>query len=244
MPMKKVYFFVSALLLFFLSSCSSLSEFYHSEFSEDYIFPEECLLKEGQEPQIFYSDNIANDSNSLNSKYYFVLGTCSYNGPADSSLKNEIRDLCIKKGAKLALYTYDYTDTRSGAYATSYGRNVYLHTYSIPRYDYYVVLFGSLPKALIDYYSIVGLYVSDLTYEKRQKSLCNVGAYISTVYENTPAYYANMVRGDVITEINDTSIASESDYWNFVDSLSDSIDQLKVTYVREGVEKTVTISLR
>lgn len=152
--------------------------------------------------------------------------------------------MCIKEGAKIALYTYAYTDTRSGAYTTSYGRNVYLHTYSIPRYDYFVVLYGSLPKSLIDYYSTVGLFVSDLTYEKRQEALCNVGAFVSTVYENTPAYYANMVRGDVITKINDINIASEFDYWNSIDMLVDSVDQLEVTYVREGVEQTVTVSLR
>lgn len=240
---KKLIFFLFCVVSLFLASCSTMKDFYTSFFEEDYVFPEGCLLAEGEEPEVYYTYDLSSMNYSMLSNYYFCMGISTYNGPLDNSLKDKVYNLCLEKGAKVGVYAYDYSYTKTGAYTSTIGRSVYLNTYSIPRYDYKILLYGKLPQTLIDYYSIVGISATDLSTTKQLETKCNTGAYILTVFNGTPAYYANLSSGDVIIKINNFDITSEADYTKVVNALAYSGEQLRITYVREGIEKNTILRI-
>ena len=69
-----------------------------------------------------------------------------------------------------------------------------------------------------------------------------LGAYISAVTPNGPAAMAGIVKGDVITKINDSQVQNSSDlvhelYKNKVG------DKVSLTYIRDGVAKQVEATL-
>lgn len=79
-----------------------------------------------------------------------------------------------------------------------------------------------------------------LTYAKSNNK--PLGAYIAGVSQNGPAAKAGIVKGDVITKINNTQVHNSSDlirelYKNNVG------DKVAITYIRDGVTKQVEATL-
>ena len=68
------------------------------------------------------------------------------------------------------------------------------------------------------------------------------GAAVQTVYTGTPAQKAGFQQGDVITKVNDTDIDSSSDLTGAIIKLSAG-DKATITYVRDGKEQTVEVTL-
>lgn len=202
--------------------------FYDSKYYEEIYtvkdLPEDCLLQEGQEPLVFYSDDIESDVNDIKSNYYFSIGFYGYNGPANPLIEEEIRSLCIDKKAAIGVYTFEETDTRTGAY----------NSYSIKRYDYYAYIFVPMDDNLIDYFYRVGISVYDLSSSKKLATKRNTGAVVDTVYYNSPAYFSSLFKGDVITEVNGISIINANHLNSLLDSY-DSTQEIEITYYRDGV---------
>ena len=68
------------------------------------------------------------------------------------------------------------------------------------------------------------------------------GAAVETVYTGTPAQKAGFQQGDVITKVNDTDIDGSSDLTGAIIKLSAG-DKANITYVRDGKEQTVEVTL-
>lgn len=218
-------------LVLLATGCSTVGDFYEEMLPAEYIDPE-SYLPEGEEPSVYYSSDIASDIYFLRSNYYWILGSASYNGPNDSSLPSEIASLCKEKGARIGLYTSQYTDTRHGIISSSYS----ISSYSIDRYDYLVVLFVPMSLDDILYCSRVGLSTRDLETSDRISLGQNTGAYVSIVYQDSPAFYANLAPGDIITEANGVTIYDSASLDNIFNSLT-SEDTIELKYVRNGIER-------
>ena len=230
--MKINYYYVnlllSSLLFFSCTTTGGISDFYKSNFSENEL-PSECYLQEGEEPKIYYSSDISNDINLLKSNYYQILGYSTFNGPAQGDeLTENVKNMCKLKKAKIGLYNYTYTDTRNGW--TQYG------SYSIKRYDYTVVLFGSLPFQYIQNQRS-GFEVSDLDSNTRMLLQRNTGAVIDVLYDKSNAFYANVIRNDVLIEINGVPIGCASDYYSFMKNYTGTSFIIKV--IRNGRELVI-----
>jgi serine protease Do len=96
----------------------------------------------------------------------------------------------------------------------------------------------------IDRDFITGMRVRELDYEI--KDLLEVeettrGVVVSTIYRDTPAYYAGLRAGDIITSIDGTTILKAEDY-NVI--IFDGIvgDELPMSVIRDG--KTINLKLR
>lgn len=160
---------------------------------------------------------------------YQILGYSTFNGPEQGEdLAEYVKNMCLLKKAKVGLFNYDYTDTRYGW--TQYG------SYSIQRYDYTVVLFVALPTYYIQN-QITGFEVIDLTQESRMALQRNTGVVIDVVYNKSNAYYANIIRNDVLIEINGFPIGSVDDYYYYVRNSYDTSFTIKV--IRNGREITI-----
>ena len=186
---------------------------------------------------MYFTDDFDSDIYFLQSNYYLILGNSSYNGPSDSSLLKAVASLCVDKRAKIGLYAYQYTDTRIGVYSSG----SYLGTYSVPRYDYDVYLFVPMPEFLMIEKARIGLDVRNLDSSDRLSTKRNVGAYVSLVYDSSPAFYANITRGDVIAEVNGTTITSANQLTAIFDAAKPT-DMLCITLYRDGLPFTVELS--
>ena len=227
--MRKLLFVLIPFLLIGCASTGGIEDFYNSNYKDGEL-SSECYLQEGEEPQVYYSSNIMNDINFMKSNGYQILGYSSFNGPAQGDeLKEHVENMCKLKKAKVGLYNFDYTDTRYGW--TQYG------SYSIQRYDYTVVLFVTLPVAYIQNQR-TGFEVIDLTQESRTSLQRNTGAVIDVVYNKSNAFYANVIRNDVLIEINGIPIGCADDYYYYIRNSYTTNFTLKV--IRNG--QLVTIS--
>lgn len=231
------------LLLFtlFLLSCSTtggLSNFYKPSFSENDYISQECLLAEGEEPKIYYSDNISNDITLLRSNYYQILGYSSFNGPAQGdSLSKNVTNLSKEKRAKVAIYTFNFTDTRHGVSSSS-GR---VSSYNIKRYDYTIVLFVDLPKEYVKNQK-TGFEIMDLDTESRQRLKRNTGVVVDIVYNSSPAFYANLIKDDVIIKINNSEMYESSNYYELLKKLNRG-KKVIITVIRNGIVQKISYIL-
>lgn len=206
------------------------SKFYEELYAVEEL-PEDCLLQEGQEPIVFYSDDIESDINELRSSYYFIIGSYGYNGPANPLIEELFRSLCIDKKAAIGVYSFEETDTRTGAY----------NSYSIKRYDYYGYLFVPMNLDLIAYNYRIGIMAYDLSASNKLATKRNTGAVIGIIYYGSPAYYSDLFKGDVITEVNGITITN-ADQLNLLLDSYDSTQEIEITYYRDGVSHKTSLT--
>lgn len=259
--MKKIFSFIFNLILIFIfTSCSTtgFKDFYDPWFNDSY-FPEESYLEAEVAPEIIKTSDLDAKYREVSSNWYWCIGSSGFNGSelSDKEITTALTKLCIDKKAKIAIWSKQYTDTRSGVYSvphTNYhsytNSNGYMSTYtttsystssySIQRYDFSSYLFVSIPEDYRLSYS-PGFSVANLTQQDRDKYKQNTGCFINIVYKDTNAFYANLVHGDIITKINDIPILSAEDFLKFR-SNSNSGDVWNMTIVRGGFEKQITLS--
>lgn len=264
--MVKFKIFSLTILIFCFFSCVSaqFNEFYNETCNLSDI-PEECKLKNNEEPQVFTTDNINRDIIEVKSNYYGIIGYASYNGPEFSAdeIIDAAKKLCIKKRAKLALVSWGYTDTRNGIInlpntttstttgnINSFGNFNYTTTsitnnnsisYSVRRYNYDIVLFVLMPEKYKNTMKL-GISFSDLDSETRYALKRNTGVLIDTVFKDKPAYYANLYSGDIIIEVNGKSVKHSQDYQKVMESLENE-NILIFTIIRNGIEHKINIEI-
>ncbi|MDO5772810.1 MAG: PDZ domain-containing protein [Spirochaetales bacterium] len=260
--MKKTIFICSILLLSAMSliscvSTTNVAKFYTEVQSIESV-PEDCRLAENEVPKVFYSDDIQSDLYFVRSNYFQVIGYSAWNGPdeigagGEDCLQNEIVSFCKGKGAKAAIYSKRYTDTRNGVYSVPLVNNHYYtdsngymrsysttsfmtNSYSVNRYNYDVYFFVPYSQSYIKAPKI-GIEFRNLDSADRIKLQRNTGICIDIVYENSPAFFANLSRGDVIIEINGTNILNTDTYLSVSSKLSAN-DSVEIKYIRNGKEE-------
>lgn len=261
--MKKIVFLISFFLLFMFISCET-TEGYNSSYSTgntsndpdafrssilyktdiDEFYkvlektsdiPEECKLAQDEAPKIYYSNQLYSDLYFLRANYYYIIGYASWNGAAESvnKIEKNAEKLCKRYGAKVALYSYEYTDTRSGW--TTYG------SYSIKRYDCNIYLLVPFTQSYIQMPKI-GIEWRDLETSDRLEAQRNTGAYITIVYEKSPAFYANLTKGDILIEMNGVPIL-DSDSVHLASRFIDTGSIVTLKYLRNGVEKEAAFTV-
>lgn len=259
--MKKILAFCIFSLLFF-SGCATtgFDDFYRPWHDKEY-FPEEAYLQNGQEIKIYHVKNVDEEFREVASYWYWCIGYSGFNGSAinNDEINTAIKKLCEKERATIAIWSANYTDTRNGSYSVPhinyhYYTNAYGSTssytttsfanysYSIQRYDYSAYLFIRIPQSRRLAYT-PGIAVSDLTQHDREFYKQNTGALINIVYKNTTAYYANLIHGDIITNINGKRINSPEDYFDVLEK-SKIGDIWNITFVRNGQERHVEIPFK
>jgi len=191
-------------------SCASSPDFsdWYEPWADITNFPDVEPLKESQEPKIITSNSIEEDFFDVLSNRYWCIGETKTNGP-DKDIHNDIITQCHQNGAIIALFSKTYTDTRSGV--IGYGN--YIGTYDVERFDYNVFYFIPLPKEF-NYKLIFGIDEWNLsTSQLRQKTGRNTGVYVNVVNRDTPAFFANILRGDVIIRLDEYDVINTSGFF-------------------------------
>ena len=259
-PMRSIHVVLCSALLV---ACSGYSQFY-KPVADPKAVPSAELLKEGQEPEVLYTDNLQRDLLTLRSRRYVPVGYAAFNGARGQEW--QITSQAKKVGATVVLVQAKYTGTQHsttplllpnsqttyhsgtiygdagyGSYtgaSTTYGQTVVPITTYQDRFDQQAVF---MVKSNRSYR--IGVHLSRLTPELRKQYQRNTGAVIDFVIEDTPAYYANLLPGDILIEVNHQSFTSKDDLNQMVAAIPSGAINVIFTLLRNGERKTVTIHL-
>lgn len=258
--MKKIYIpFLFVLVQILFTSCitTGFKDFYKPWYEADY-FPEEYYLTGEEEPIIIKTSDIDSKYREISSQWYTCIGYSGFNGPAldDDEIQQALTNLCKEQKAKVAIYSKEYTNTKTGVtsvphtnyhyYTDAYGyRRSYTTTsyssssYSVDRYDFSSYIFIEMPitNRLL---RSPGFAAYDLSQNDRDLYKRNTGIIVDIVYKDTPAYYANLSYGDIITCINEKPIYSRDDYIEVM-SKATAGDTWNITIIRNGAEKNISL---
>lgn len=180
-------------------------------------------LKSNETPKLFVSNNLDVDIKTLKAKRYLVVGTSSFNGPYED--KEGAIEQAKSIGATVVLIKSEFTNTESVTVpfllptsSTTYSSgDAYLgdtygqysgetKTYSktvVPinkkqnRYDQAAVYFVKSNQKMK-----FGFGLKELPDSLKKHLERNSGLLVDIVYDNTPAYIANVLVGDVIISID------------------------------------------
>jgi hypothetical protein len=235
-----------------------------------YIF-----LAEGEEPKIFYTDNLnadAGDGIALRAKGYVALGMSRFNGPweGEAGAISKAKEL----GASVILMKANYakTETRSGTIllpntqtttnssninansrtpygnvsttGTVTGMSTTNSTIAVPysnTWDVYnqeaifLVKLRKLPR--------FGVHARELTPDDRARIEQNTGVMIDLVFDNSPAFYANVMIGDVLVSIDGNGVHNTEEGQELLRQIPESADKVIFEVIRNGEKKSLVIEL-
>lgn len=221
-------------------------------------------LQEGEEPTIYTTNNIDQDILELRSKRYVPIGYSSFNGKLEG--ESQVIAQAKRVGAKVVLVSTEYTDTvtsttplvmpdssttyhsgsvyGSGGYggysgtSTTYGTTVVPITSQQKRFDQAAVFFVKSTKKLR-----FGVSVRNLTDQQRRELKRNTGALIDVVFEETPAFYSNVIAGDILIKIDDKKINDGEEAGKIMRDYPAQADDVIFTVLRDGEKKQIKIDL-
>ena len=236
--MKVIILVFIALILF--GCTSGYKKFYHQNVDAR-ISPDVELLQPGQEPKVFRTDNFENDIKALQEKHYIVIGYSSFNGSLEDTKNAAAQAKVI--GATIVLTNSEYTDTQTtnsaiiipNTQTTYYGDTVVPFTTHQRRFDQNAVYLVRSTKKFR-----YGISIADLNTEKRAEIERNTGVLIDMVFEDTPAFYSNVIAGDILISVDGQNIINvehAEDILKYSGNSEYSI--LKV--IRKGNEKEIKV---
>ena len=126
-------------------------------------------------------------------------------------------------------YYGNSTTTSPGTFSTQ------MVPVTIQKYQYEAGYFRKLKQ------SVLGVLPQPLPPDIRQRLERNTGVYVGTVINDTPAFNANILEGDVIFKINGEDVNSQVDLSK--DNLKYAGQKVEIEIWRNGQTKTVSVQL-
>lgn len=265
-------YFIKITLIFFLYVLLNNFIFAEDHINQWYRFynawyttpphPDLCL-SDNEKPTMIYTDDIVNTYYEIESEYHTCIGDSTFNGInlTEREFFNDLEALAYYLKTPIVIYSKQYKTTETELYSVPHedwnffkdgdGKNRTFRnksyetkTRQIIKYDYYAYFFINQSK-LAPLFTKWGCKTENLTVEQRNKYKQNTGAIVKTVYKNTPAYYANLFRNDIIIRVNDFTIM---DGFDLVDAKhffdSNNITNIKMIVIRDGQEKELHLDIK
>lgn len=252
--MKYVLFFM---ILFNSTACAKnpYSQFYQDLTGDIDITKSSKVILSKEEPTMTFGTGVANieeDTRRMLEKGYLLIGYSSFN--AGNVTKDQAISHAKKVHAERVVVYSEYTETQSGtmplalpdiqnsttsfsgnisgsggygsysgsATTTTYGSRTVYMPYHVMRYDYFATYWVKSKPASF------GVHVRNLTNEQKQDIRSNKGISVIAVIQNSPAFNADILVGDIITRVG--TYATDN-----VDSFSTAVKK------QEGEKVTVTL---
>ena len=89
-----------------------------------------------------------------------------------------------------------------------------------------------------------GLRLVDLSDAQRRRLERNTGAVVVKVFDNTPAFYANILVDDVIIAVNGVPVGTAADAVAKLRAIDHDAGPATVTVLRRGEQKTITVTFK
>lgn len=256
--------------VFLFTGCvgSSYNKYYKSYFKESISelkekYPKMELLKDSEEPIVYSVSDLNSEVQKLKSKRYVLLGYSSFNGKFEKETK--IIDLAKDLGAKVAIYTWKYTNTQTNSGVLALPKTNYSNTYisgnvggtyysgtgytksTGTSYTPYTVTQRRFDQTALffvksNYPYDFGTSASTMITRDERIKIGSNGVRVNVIIEDTPAYKSNLLVGDIILSINSKTINSKKDFSLLSDECVDSKDICNVEVYRNGNKKNIEIS--
>lgn len=187
-------------------------------------------LKDNEDPVIINTNDPENTFLELCSKHNIPIGFANFNGPKFKDF-NYLKNYAKSIKAKYVIFgeRYNKTLTYQNGSIGPFGGTLTTDNYDIYEYAVCYLVKDNRDKRY-------GFLYEDLTELQRTQLQQNTGVYVRLVYQNTPAFYSNLIRGDIIIKINDKKIFNED---NFSKELKAVSNNFTFTILRNGVEKVI-----
>ena len=247
---------------FLLTACASG----YQQFYKPYVDPKNLadveLLQPGEEPKVYGTSNFDKDIKTLRSKMYIPIGYSSFNGKYEDESK--VKAQAKRVGATVVLVNSQYTNTQTttsplfipnssttyssgsvygggiyGGYSgtsTTYGSTVVPITTQQRRYDQTAVFFVKSTKK-----PKFGVSIHNLNDVHRRDLERNTGAVIEIVVEKSPAFYANVLPGDVLIKINGVDVRDAAHAMKLMTQINTNDKTATFTVIRNNKEKQIEI---
>lgn len=261
--MKRIILCSLAAIL--LSGCatSGYKQFYQP-YADQSTLAGLVLLKDGESPSIWRTEDLPSEVKKGISKGYKIIGQSSFNGALEgnngiiaqakavkathvviSSSFSETRTITTPLVMPTTSTTYNSGTVSSGYRAanysgtsTTYGSTVVPMTTQQNRYEQVGVFMAkSITKPRF------GVFLEELSPRVRAEMQRNTGALIIIVVEDTPAFDADILEGDVIVAINEFQVTSPSKALELMDK-APSGKPAKFTVLRNGQSKDFVVTPR
>jgi len=128
------------------------------------------------------------------------------------------------------------TNTTYSGTSTTYGTKIVPITSEQRRYDQTAVYLVKSTKKLK-----FGVSVRDLTPNQRVKYERNTGVLVEVVVEDSPAFYSNVIAGDVLIAINGIMVKNYKQAIMLMSTIDPKDKSAEVTVIRKGKEKNISV---
>jgi serine protease Do len=254
--------FIILALIVVLAGCSSSYQQFYKSYVDARTLEDVELLKPNEDPKIYSSNDFDRDIKAWRSKQYIPIGYSSFNGEYEGEF--EVKAQAKRVGATLVLVNTKYTNTltttstmylpsstrtyHSGSvygggtrvgYSgtnTTYGYNVVPVTTEEERYNQTAIFFVKSTKK-----RRIGIDMVNLSDEQRHVLERNTGATIDVVVEGTPAFYSNVLPGDILIKVNELEVRNAQHALELIQQVSPSARSVVFTVIRNGKEREITI---
>ena len=122
--------------------------------------------------------------------------------------------------------------------STTYGSTIVPITTNQRRYDQGAVYFVKDKRKYR-----FGLQFVNLNSEQRKVLGRNTGAVVDVVIENSPAFYSNVLEGDVIIAVDGVPVRSVEEASTAMRDVPESVKSSTLRIIRSGVEKDIEVKL-
>jgi hypothetical protein len=218
-----------------------------------------------------HGNDVKSDAKRLQEDGYALLGTSSFFGPSKIGTKEDAIAQGKKIGAALIMAKSSYKDTLtgtvpltlpnapqvatvntsgtvygnggSGSYnSTSFvtmpgGSTTYNIPYSVSRSDFFASYWVQFDASKM----IFGAFWAPLPDEVRSRLQRNTGLIVAAVVNGTPAFRANVLGGDVLTQINGEDIVDVRGFTEQLKKLSAQTVEFKI--IRGTQPLTIPVAL-
>lgn len=220
---------------FLIQGCAPFSKHYYDKTGGADITTVPWAVITDGEPKLLRGNKRENDTQKMLEDGYAQVGYSSFN--AGNVNENGAIAQAKKVHASVVIIYSAYTNTESGALPLTlpngaYGTTTTYHPYHVRRSDYFATYWIKLKQA------IFGVHLEDLTTELRREIGSNKGMLIRAVIKDSPAFQADIFRGDVLRRIGEIEIYNDE---KFSEALTRYEGQTVITIIYRNGDPMVKI---
>lgn len=263
---KFILFSASTISTFFLTGCTSG----YTKFYQPFPYTQNLLenqrdgivfLADGQEPQIFTTDDIKRDVKKMISKYYIPIGASSFNGQLED--KDSVISQAKNLKAVAVLYSWRYTNTQTNSGVLTLPQTNYfsgtVNTYG-SNGNAFSTFNGSTNGMVSTPYSITqrrfdqeavyflkdtkkgkfGILPVELSREQKVQ-IGRFGVLVDNIFEDSPVYKSNVLIGDIVIEVEGIAFQDLDHFYKLLKEFDTSKGVCHWKILRNGEEKSIEI---
>lgn len=181
-----------------ITGCTnSYTKFYHDSTGGVDILKLPNVIVSTDEPKVIKGNNKDSDLLQMLEDGYDLIGYSSFNGKVN---EDDVLVQAKNVHASTVLVYSQYTNTVSSFVPLTIGMQTTYIPNNTNRSDYFASYWiKSKP-------GILGVHLQELTAELRQKNKTNKGVFVQAVEKTSPAFLADIFRGDILKKIGNIEI--------------------------------------